>query len=455
MEKTSQIHLTEGPILNTLTRLSLPIMASSFLSTAYSITDMAWIGVLGSKAVAGVGVGGMYVWLSSGLVSLARMGGQVHVAQCVGRGDREEAGRFAAGAIQLTVLFALAFAAVCLLFTDPLLSFFALEDSLTYRYAREYTQVTCGLIVFSYMTQTLNGLFTAQGDSKTPFLANLTGLAINMVFDPILILGIGPFPRMEVLGAAAATVSAQAVVMLVMLLSLGRKKAAENVIRRVKLFGRTPGRIWKQIFRMGGPTALQGSIYCMISMVLTRMVSGFGAAAVATQKMGGQIESISWNTADGFGAALNAFVGQNYGAKKLDRMKKGYQISFKIVVIWGLMITLLFVGTPEPISRIFFYEEEAIATSVNYLIIVGLGEAFMCVELMTIGALSGMGKTKLCSIISILLTGLRIPLALFLGHAGLGLNGVWWALSATSMLKGIVFYLVFRTQMKREERRQG
>ena len=258
MEKTSQIHLTEGPILNTLTRLSLPIMASSFLSTAYSITDMAWIGVLGSKAVAGVGVGGMYVWLSSGLVSLARMGGQVHVAQCVGRGDREEAGRFAAGAIQLTVLFALAFAAVCLLFTDPLLSFFALEDSLTYRYAREYTQVTCGLIVFSYMTQTLNGLFTAQGDSKTPFLANLTGLAINMVFDPILILGIGPFPRMEVLGAAAATVSAQAVVMLVMLLSLGRKKAAENVIRRVKLFGRTPGRIWKQIFRDGRPHGFAG-----------------------------------------------------------------------------------------------------------------------------------------------------------------------------------------------------
>ena len=124
-------------------------------------------------------------------------------------------------------------------------------------------------------------------------------------------------------------------------------------------------------------------------------------------------------------------------------------------MIWGLAITLLFVLVPEPISRIFFHEADAIAISVDYLIIVGLGEAFMCVELMTIGALSGMGKTKLCSVISILLTGLRIPLAYFLGEMGLGLNGVWWALSATSMLKGVVFYLVFRVQMTAEERRKG
>ena len=71
-------------------------MASSFLGTLYNITDMAWIGRLGSKAVAGVGVGGMYIWLSQGLASMARMGGQVQVAQCIGRGDREAARGYAA-----------------------------------------------------------------------------------------------------------------------------------------------------------------------------------------------------------------------------------------------------------------------------------------------------------------------------------------------------------------------
>ena len=80
-------NLTNGPIFKTLTKLAIPIMASSFLGTLYNITDMAWIGLLGSRAVAGVGVGGMFTWLSQGLATMARMGGQVQVAQCIGRGE--------------------------------------------------------------------------------------------------------------------------------------------------------------------------------------------------------------------------------------------------------------------------------------------------------------------------------------------------------------------------------
>lgn len=104
MSKTKTIDLTSGPILKTLAELALPIMASSLLGTAYNITDMAWIGMLGSKAVAGVGVGGMYVWLSQGLVALPRMGGQVNVAQACGRGDYEQARGYACFRSRLTFL---------------------------------------------------------------------------------------------------------------------------------------------------------------------------------------------------------------------------------------------------------------------------------------------------------------------------------------------------------------
>ena len=88
MSKSKTVDLTSGPILKTLAELALPIMISSMLGTAYSIMDMAWIGLLGSKAVAGVGVGGMFTWFSQGLASMSRMGGQVQVAQCIGRGDK-------------------------------------------------------------------------------------------------------------------------------------------------------------------------------------------------------------------------------------------------------------------------------------------------------------------------------------------------------------------------------
>ena len=103
------------------------------------------------------------------------------------------------------------------------------------------------------------------------------------------------------------------------------------------------------------PTALQSTAYCAISMVLTRMVADFGPAAVAVQRVGGQVEALSWNTADGFAASINAFSAQNYGAGKMDRIRKGYWIAFHTIAAWGCLIMALFFIFPEPLSEIFFH----------------------------------------------------------------------------------------------------
>ena len=434
-------NLTKGPILKTLTKLAIPIMASSFLGTLYNITDMAWIGLLGSKAVAGVGVGGMFTWLSQGLAAMARMGGQVQVAQCIGRGERDRAHGFAQAAVQLATLMGMAYAVISLLFTRQMVAFFQLTDPEAQTAALSYTKIACGLIVFSFLTLTMTGLYTAQGDSKTPFLANLIGLITNMILDPVLILGPGPFPKLGVVGAAIATVTAQAIVMTIMILGVIIQKK-ENVLKGIRLTAKIPKEYLGGLCRIGIPTAIQGMAYCAISMVLTRMVSAYGAEAVATQRVGGQIESISWNTADGFAAALNAFIAQNYGAGKMDRVRKGYRASLWTVGIWGLLISFVFICFPQAIADIFFHEPKAVATAVGYLVIIGFSEAFMCVELTTVGALSGLGRTRLCSIISITFTSARIPLAIILGGL-IGLSGIWWALSVTSIVKGIIFTCTF------------
>lgn len=114
------------------------------------------------------------------------------------------------------------------------------------------------------------------------------------------------------------------------------------------------------------------------------------------------------------------------------------------MVSWGILVTILFVLFPRQISSVFFHEPEVIETAVGYMVIIGLGEAFLCVEMLTIGALSGLGRTTLCSAISILLTGARIPLALVLTKTVLGLTGIWWALTISSIAKGIVFYFAFQ-----------
>ncbi len=451
MEKQLEGNLTEGPILKVLTKLALPIMASAFLGTAYSITDMAWIGMLGSKAVAGVGVGGMFCWFSQGVATLARMGGQVHTAQAIGKGEKEKAKEFCRGTMQLSIFLGILYGSICFFFADFLVGLFGLTDPVTIGYGVVYLKITCGLVIFSYINYALTGLYTAQGDSKTPLKANFAGLVVNMILDPVMILGIGPFPKMGVVGAAVATVTAHIIVTAGLLSSIVKSKE-ENVLKNLGITKVSKINTFRSIIRLGGPASLQSMLYCGISMVLTKMVAAFGEPAVATQRVGGQIESVSWNTADGFAAAMNAFAAQNFGAGKMDRVRKGYKISAITVGLWGVLVALAFIFLPVQISSVFFHEPEVIPVSVQYLVIIGICEPFMCIELMAVGAISGLGNTKICSIVSIIVTGMRIPLAIILSGTALGINGVWWALTLTSVAKGILFHLIFYWQCNKIER---
>ncbi|MCR5370433.1 MAG: MATE family efflux transporter [Clostridium sp.] len=447
--RTEQIDLVHEPIRPALVRLAMPIMASAFMATAYNLTDMAWVGTLGADAVAAVGVGGMYTWLSAGVITLARMGGQVLVGQELGAGRRGKAASYARASVQMGLFLGILYGLAAVLLTRSLVGYFRLSRPDAIAGALLYIRIVCGLVTFFFMSFLLTGLFHAQGDSVTPFRANLMGVIFNMVMDPLLIRGIGPFPKLGVGGAAIATVSAQAIVALLLVRHLLSPAGKENVLRDGFIFRKEKRAVYADIFRLGFPAAVQNMIYTGISFVLGRLVSRWGDYALAAQRMGNQIESVSWNIADGFAAAINAFTAQNFGAKQKARIREGYRFSFLALGAWGLFVTAVFFFCADPISRIFFHEPDVIELSNHYLIIISFCEAFMCIEGMTIGALSGLGKTRLCSRISILLTGARIPYAYLLCRTPLGLNGIWWAYSISSISKGIIFSLVYRNELKK------
>ena len=452
MENPIRGNLTEGPIFSVLMKLALPIMASAFLATAYSIVDMFWIGKLGASAVAGVGIGGQFIWLSQGIAILPKMGGQIHVGQALGRGDREAAKHFSVAALQVVILFGVIFGLVFAFFTNGVVSLFGLSDMETIAYAQSYSRIVCGLVLFSFINTVLTGLYTAQGNSRTPLKANVIGLLVNIVLDPLLIFGWGLFPEWGVKGAAIASVFAQVIAMIILVASISSQKNGENILKGIKVLCKSNGRYVGNVLKMGWPNALQSIFFCLISMMLTRIIAGFGDAAVATQRVGDQLETLTWNAADGFAGAISAFVAQNFGALKMNRVRKGYRVAFFSVALWGLLITAIFLIFPEQIVGLFFYEEDVVPVAAGYLVIVGLSEVFMCVELMAVGAISGLGSTKVCSGISVFFTVIRIPMAIILSNTSLGLNGVWWTLTITTVAKGVCLHLAFKTQCKKKER---
>ncbi len=330
------IDLLNGPVLMSLTRLAIPIMATSLIQMAYNLTDMIWIGRIGSNAVAAVGAAGMFMWLSNGLASLPKMGGQVNAGYSLGAGRSDDAAGYSLSALLLSALFGLAFGLVCAVFASPLIGFFKLNSPSVIADAESYLKITCGLVVFSFLNQTFTGIFTAIGNSRAAFLATTTGLAVNIFLDPVLIFGFGPIPATGVTGAAIATVGAQLIVTLMFLYFAAKD---EVIFRKMNIRRKPDMHYSAAIMRIGLPTSVQSMMFTGISMIIARMIAGYGDAAVAVQKVGSQIESISWMTAEGFAAAVNSFIAQNYGAGNRTRIRKGYTCAMGVVFVWGIVCT--------------------------------------------------------------------------------------------------------------------
>ncbi|MDO4444483.1 MAG: MATE family efflux transporter [Bacillota bacterium] len=429
------VNLLEGSIAGGLAKLALPIMGTSLIQMAYNLTDMIWIGRINSGAVAAVGAAGMYMWLSNGFSILARMGGQVLMGQTLGAGKKEEARNYARAALQLGIFFGILYGLVAVLGNRPLIGFFHLNSEVVIEQARWYLIITCGGIVFNFLNQIFTGLLTAMGNSVVTFRSTTIGLAVNLVLDPVLIFGVGPIPAMGAAGAAIATVFAQMIVFLLYVWSVRKEPL---IFKDLRIFTVTGFPYFKEIIAVGLPTAVQSLIFTGISMLIARIIAGWGDAAVAVQKVGSQIESISWMTAEGFGSAVNAFTAQNYGAGRKDRVKKGYHTALKIVLAWGCFTTFVLVVFPEVLFKIFITEPDVIPMGVDYLRILAVSQLFMCTEATAAGTFQGLGKTMPPSLTGIVFNALRIPMALALGATVLGLNGIWWSISISSILKGII-----------------
>lgn len=434
MRQSKALDLTTGSILSALTKLAVPIIGTSFVEMAYSLTDMMWLGRVGADAVAAVGAAGFFTWLASAFLLLAKVGAEVGVAQSIGARDTKRAKEFIRHSIQIAVSLGVLYGLFMVIFRRPLIGFFRLGPSIESD-ARTYLVIVSMSMSCFMLNPVFTAIFNGAGDSTTPFRLNALGLVLNIILDPILILGLGPIPRLETTGAAIATFIAQVTVTGAFAL---HARTRPELFSGINLIKRMEWVRAKEILRLGLPPAVQNACFASIAMVIARILANWGPLPVAVQQVGSQIESISWLTASGFEVAMSAFVGQNYGARKWERVRKGYFTGLGIVTVWGLFATFLLIFAAEPLFSLFIPEEEAIRYGVVYLRILGLCQLFMCVEIMTAGSFIGHGQSLPPAVVSIGFNLLRIPLALILSSTSLGLEGVWWAITLSSICKGVV-----------------
>lgn len=426
--------LTEGNITTILIKLAAPIMATAFIQMAYSLTDMAWVGRIGSEAVAAVGSVGILAWMSTSISLLCKVGSEVTIGQSIGSNNYNDARRYASHNITIATLISMLWGILLFSFSAKIIDIYELAPHIGTNATRYLRIISFGMPAV-FLAAAFTGIYNAGGRSNIPFYISGSGLVMNMILDPVFIFAF----NMGTDGAAFATILSQFFVLLLFIIQI---RYRDRLLGGFKFFTTLKKMHTSRIFRIGAPVAVFNTLFAFANMYVCRIAAiNGGHIGLMAFTTGGQIEALTWNTSGGFSTALSSFTAQNYAAGKTDRVKKAYKTTLKITSIFGIFSTLLFIFAGREIFSVFVPEETAYIAGGEFLRIDGYSQLFMMLEIATQGLFYGIGRTIPPAITSIIGNYLRIPLAIGLTAIGMGVSGVWWAVSISSILKGISLFI--------------
>lgn len=419
-------------------------MATSFIQMAYNLIDLAWVGRLGSESVAAVGAMGMLMWMIHSFALFSKISAEVSIGQSIGIKRFDKASIYASHTTTIAIIFGVIFFIIFLSTPYLFIDFFKLPSSISSE-AADYLKIISFSIPIMFMILNFSGIYVGSGRSDIPFYYNAAGLILNIIIDPLLIFGFGPFPALGSSGAAYATTFSQLIVLILFVWHLKKHK---GVFGDFAFLTALKSSYTKNIFKLGLPVAAMNVFFSLINMNLVRIASIHGGhLGVTSQTTGGQIEGLTWNTTEGFATALGSYVAQNYSANRMDRSKKAYSFILKLLLSLGVVISAAFIFYGADIFSIFVPEREAYMAGGDYLFVLGISQIFMMLELTTQGMFNGIGRTGPPAIISMTFNAIRIPLAMLLASR-MGVTGVWWAITITTIFKGVIltmwFYFVQR-----------
>lgn len=437
-----KINLLDNRIYRNLILLSLPIMTTSFIQMSYSLMDTFWVGKLGTEAIAGVGIVSFIMWFANSLVLVSKTGIEIGVAYSIGSRDDKQFRKYIDTSVAINLFMSITFGILLYIFGVDIIKFFNIKSETVNSLASSYLNIVILGLPFTFLNPLFSGVFNGSGNSKVPFIANSAGLIINIVLDPILIYGYFGLPKYGVSGAAIATTLSQMIVTIIFIVfSLFDGKILKG-FNIVKNFNKV---IFKEVLRLGVPTAFKSCIFALISTILLRIIANWGENAVAAENVAVQIEAINWMTVEGFSIALCALIAQNYGAKNYENIQSGYKKGLKIILWIGVFCSVFLYLSSDFIIRLFIKDDlETIRMGVSYLKVLAFSEIFLALEIGLSGMFNGLKNTKTPTIISTFSNALRIPLAYLVLYLKLDITYIWVVISFCTFVKGFLNYVFFK-----------
>lgn len=439
--------LTEGPIGRTLARLTVPMVAGIAGMVAFNLTDTFFVGRLGTKELAAIGftfpVVTFIVRISMGI----GIGASAVISRAVGRGDRRTVRRATTDSLSLAGIIVALFVAGGFLSIGPVFRALGAEGEIL-ALIREYMTIWLVGALFVVFPMVTNNAIRANGDMKTPALIMIVAVVVNIVLDPLLIFGFGPFPRLELAGAALATVIARAVAFAVSFWVV-------CVRRGMITCERTPLaeilESWRGILYVGVPAAASRVIVPMGIAAVTAIIAAGGPAGVASFGIATKIEFLAMAVIFALSSVLGPFAGQNWGAGRPDRVTRAISLSNRFSLLWGLGAFAALALPAGDIARLFTRDPEVARGVAIYLRTAAAGYALFGVFVTSSFVMNVLHKPLHASTLAIgQMFALTVPLVWAGWRLG-GLAGSFAGIGLSYALAGIAAWLVLRRVLDRLE----
>jgi putative MATE family efflux protein len=447
MDTNNKNSFTEGPVAGSLIRFAVPVLGALILQAAYGAVDLLVVGQFGdATSISAVGSGSSFMQMITLVITSLAMGSTVIIGQHIGEQKPKEAGNAVGTTIVMFAVVGILLTAILELSAGGMMSLMQVPEA-SFDKAVTYVRICSGgiLIIISY--NVISGVLRGVGNANLPFIFVGIACVVNIVCD---LLFVAVF-RMDVAGAALATVLAQLVSVISSFLVLGRQKLPI-------IFSRKQCRVYpnelRRILNVGVPIALQEALVQISFLVINSLINNMGLMQSAGYGVAQKIVSFIMLVPSTVMQSVSAFVAQNIGAGKRDRAKKGFFTAMLVGCSVGVVIFLVGFFGGGVISSVFTKDAEVIAQSADYLKGFSVECILTCVLFSSIGYFNGCGKS-----IPVMLQGIssaflvRIPISIFMSklpNTSLMLIGL--ATPITTMY-GILFFGVCFLLLRRQEAR--
>jgi len=435
-----EFDLTEGDVGRPLFYLSLPIVVTNLLQTAYNLADTFWIGQYSTDALAAISFAFPMVFLIISLGMGLAVAGSILVAQYTGAGEKREAEYAASQTVGFAGVASLVLGAVAYVFVGDVLALLGPAPDVL-RLATGYMEIISLGIFFMFGFFVFISLMRGYGDTITPMLVMLGSVALNVVLDPILIFGWGPFPTWGIEGAAIATVFSRGLALAVGLwiMITGRRGV------RIRIRNAIPDLEYgRRLVRIGVPASVEGTGQAVAINLLMFIVGTFSTPVVAAFGIGVRVFSVIFLPAIAVSRGVETMSGQNIGAGKPDRAaltaRVAARTTFVVLAVAGVF-TFFFA---DPIVALFTNDDAVIEVGATFLRYVAPSFGFIGIMRSYNGGFRGAGKTLTAAAIAVtMLGGVRLPIA-WVASRVMGPPGIWLSFLVSNVVGAVIAYLWFQ-----------